>query len=587
MSEDVWSEQDTNPDAIEAALRSLLFRRHAENEALVPARVLNLVVIVDREWKGEIANRLERVGRYQASRTILCAVEERRTRMDAVATVSYEEPGHGTLGVVREHVEIDLGPEHLEALQTVIDPVLAAGMPTIVWSPHGHDEAVQSILSLIDVILLDSDDLPDPVDAFARARDRCGDAYIVDLAWLRTTPWRERLAASFDLPRRRPSLERVGELQVRYREQSTASSLLLAGWLASRLHWERSPLAYEGGGVLRGSLRREGGEVEVSMETIDQEAPGLGGVTVGLRAWDVALPATRCRRPRRGRVPRGRNKARVEDPRRLARRGRDPWRGRQTGAATRSHLRAGTRRRAGALPRVTMSLEVVEEPAQAAAAMMVSASLGGGQIVLAGGSTPRTANERFVDAVKAVGLNLSGTTFWVGDERCVGPDDDLANFTMIKESLIDPLADVVAVDVRRIKGELGPEAGADEYEEQLRDAGTPTFDLVMLGLGPDGHTASLFPDQRSLAERDRLMVGVPEAGLEPFVARVTMTLAALTAGKQVVVLAEGDSKADAIAAAFGPDAKPDPHVPASMLVPEAEELIVLMDRAAATKVAPS
>ncbi len=79
VTEDVWSEQDTNPDAIEAALRRLLFRRHAENEALVPARVLNLVVIVDRDWKGEIANRLERVGRYQASRTVLCAVEQGRT----------------------------------------------------------------------------------------------------------------------------------------------------------------------------------------------------------------------------------------------------------------------------------------------------------------------------------------------------------------------------------------------------------------------------------------------------------------------------------------------------------------------------
>ena len=69
MSEDVWAERDTNPDAIDDALRELLRERHAANAALAPARVLNLVVIVDREWKGEIANRLERVGRYHASRT--------------------------------------------------------------------------------------------------------------------------------------------------------------------------------------------------------------------------------------------------------------------------------------------------------------------------------------------------------------------------------------------------------------------------------------------------------------------------------------------------------------------------------------
>ncbi len=144
MSEDVWVEQDTHPDAIEEALRRLLRRRHAENEQLVPARVLNLVVIVDREWKGEIANRLERVGRYQASRTVLCAYEEDRTQLDAIATVSYEEPGVGSIGIVRENVEIELGPEHMQALQTVVDPVLIGGVPTIAWSPHGHDEAIAS-----------------------------------------------------------------------------------------------------------------------------------------------------------------------------------------------------------------------------------------------------------------------------------------------------------------------------------------------------------------------------------------------------------------------------------------------------------
>ena len=281
MSDDVWREQDTNPDAIEAALRRLLFRRHAENEALVPARVLNLVVIVDRVWKGEIANRLERVGRYQASRTILCAIEDGRTQLDAIATVSYEEPGAGTIGVVREHVEIDLGPRHLEALETIVDPVLAFGMPTIVWSPHGHEEAIEHLLPLIDVILLDSDDTPDPAEAFARAGERCGTAYVVDLAWLRTTPWRERLAAAFDLPTRREALDTVAELEVRHRESTVASSLLLSGWLASRLNWDPAPLALGNGGLLEGSLPRGDGRVEIRIVPFEQEAPGLVGVTVG------------------------------------------------------------------------------------------------------------------------------------------------------------------------------------------------------------------------------------------------------------------------------------------------------------------
>ena len=72
MSEDVWAEQDTSPAAIEAALRELEMRRAAEHAGFVPARVLNLVAVVDREWRGEIANRLDSVGRYHASRTVLC-----------------------------------------------------------------------------------------------------------------------------------------------------------------------------------------------------------------------------------------------------------------------------------------------------------------------------------------------------------------------------------------------------------------------------------------------------------------------------------------------------------------------------------
>jgi glucose-6-phosphate dehydrogenase assembly protein OpcA len=282
VSEDVWAAQDTNPDAIEAALRELLRRRHAENEALVPARVLNLIVIADRDWKGEVSNRLERVGRYQASRTVLCTVEERRRTLDAVATVAFEEPGAGTLGIIREHVEIDLGPEHLSGLQTIVDPVLVTGLPTMLWSPHGHDEGVRALLPLLDVVLIDSDDLPDPSDAFARAEELREYAYVVDLAWLRTTPWRERLAASFDLGRRRDALHAMTDLEIRQQETSTACGLLLTGWLASRLGWSVERLA-DGHGRLHGVATRDGGQVQVRLEPLsrgDQDAPGLGGVTV-------------------------------------------------------------------------------------------------------------------------------------------------------------------------------------------------------------------------------------------------------------------------------------------------------------------
>lgn len=278
MSEDIWAEQDTDPDRIEAALRELLRRRHAANQHLAPARVLNLVVIVEREWKGEIANRLERAGRYHASRTVLCAVAEGRTTLDAVARVSFEEPKDG-LGVMHETVEIDCGPEHLLSLQTIVDPVLVGEIPTVVWSPHGHDEAVRALLGLMDVALVDSDDLPEAADAFSRVNDLREHAYVVDLAWLRTTPWRERLAASFDLPSRLAALHHIAELEIRHQERSTASGLLLVGWLASRLYWGRARLS-GGIGLFTGSLSRDDGEVAVELRAVEQESPGLVGVTV-------------------------------------------------------------------------------------------------------------------------------------------------------------------------------------------------------------------------------------------------------------------------------------------------------------------
>ncbi len=281
MTEDLWSASNTTPDAIESALRELLRERHAANQALAPARVLNLVVVVDRDWKGEIANRLARVGRYHASRTVLCAVEEGRTQLDARAVMSYEEPSGGALGVMREEVEIDLGPGQLSHLETIIDPVVVSELPTMLWSPHGHEEAVDAVLPMMDVILYDSDDAEDPPEAFARCAELGRSAYVVDLAWLRTTPWRERLAASFDPADRREALTTLSSITVRHQGSSVASAMLLVGWLSSRLRWNLASLERRNGNGLRGSAAAAKGEVEIEFESALQGSPGLAGVAVG------------------------------------------------------------------------------------------------------------------------------------------------------------------------------------------------------------------------------------------------------------------------------------------------------------------
>jgi 6-phosphogluconolactonase len=226
-------------------------------------------------------------------------------------------------------------------------------------------------------------------------------------------------------------------------------------------------------------------------------------------------------------------------------------------------------------------IEIVDDPAHACSAMMVGVAAGGGHIVLTGGSTPRSAYEDFSKAVRAVDIDISACSLWFGDERCVPPDDERSNYRLARESILEPLAERPSPQVHRMPGELGPEQGARAYERELEAAGSPQFDLLLLGIGPDGHCASLFPDQPTVAERSRLVVGVEQAGLEPFVPRISFTFAAIALARHVVVLAAGEPKAHAIAAAFGPEAKPGPHVPSSLLPETARELTVLIDPAAA------
>src|SRR5918911_365152 len=185
VSDSVWSAQSTTPADIEAALRAMLKERHSENASYVPARTLNLVCIVDKQWSGEIANRLRQVGRSHAARTIVCAV----------ATIASDvHPRPGEFALLRETVIVDVGEQHLPHVDTIVDPLVVTDLPTVVWAPHGHNDAVDALLALVQVVLLDSVDEPDMREALARVQALLDHVYVVDLAWLRSTPWRERVA---------------------------------------------------------------------------------------------------------------------------------------------------------------------------------------------------------------------------------------------------------------------------------------------------------------------------------------------------------------------------------------------------------
>ena len=277
--EGVWSEQDTTPSAIEAALRHLLVEGHQGEHAYAPARVMNLVVIVDRAYKGEIANRLERVGRFHPSRTVLCAVDGRRTHMDAWAQMTCNA-GDGGLAVASEQIEIDIGPRHLESLDAIVDPLLVSDLTTMAWAPHGHEDGVDAIRRLIQVVLLDSAQQIDARTAIKRAVDLSDDAYIVDLAWLRSTPWRERIAATFDPPAWRASLKEISCIRVHAREDSLVAGLLLLGWLSCRLGWEASQLTRHKEQYI-GTAHGRRQDIKVIIEpATDLDVPGLAGVQI-------------------------------------------------------------------------------------------------------------------------------------------------------------------------------------------------------------------------------------------------------------------------------------------------------------------
>jgi 6-phosphogluconolactonase len=211
-----------------------------------------------------------------------------------------------------------------------------------------------------------------------------------------------------------------------------------------------------------------------------------------------------------------------------------------------------------------MNIEVLDDPAEAVAELLVQAE---GDIVVTGGSSPQRAYELAAERR----ADWSGVTVWFTDERCVPPDHDLSNFAMVDKALFSRVERPPRV--MRMEGELGPEQGASAYASALGE--NPRFDLVLLGLGPDGHTASLFPNRPEKRVEDRLVVGVPEAGMEPYVPRISLTLPAINAARRKVFLVTGESKVEAVPCAFG-DA-PNPESPAAHVRP----VTVFLDPAAA------
>jgi 6-phosphogluconolactonase len=219
-------------------------------------------------------------------------------------------------------------------------------------------------------------------------------------------------------------------------------------------------------------------------------------------------------------------------------------------------------------------LKVVEDVAAEAAARIATVAEAGGSIVLAGGSTPKNAYEI------ASAADWSRAKVWFGDERCVPPADERSNFRMAKEALFDRL-ETPPFAIFRMPGELAPDEAAHQYAADIFEHEAEPFDLLLLGIGSDAHTASLFPGKPEISQRNLLVTGVPEAGLEPFVPRITLTVPALVRAKEILFMIVGENKAGPVKESFATEHS---MTPAGIVARKARgRVTVLLDAAAANQ----
>ena len=237
-----------------------------------------------------------------------------------------------------------------------------------------------------------------------------------------------------------------------------------------------------------------------------------------------------------------------------------------------------------------LSVTVVSDPAElaerAADAFIetVGAALsarGRAAVALAGGSTPRAMNALLAAPPRRERISWSHVTFYFGDERCVPPDHADSNYRMTRETLFNPLQ-IADAQIFRIAGEDDPHAAADAYDGVLRRTlGTPpVFDLIALGMGPDGHTASLFPGTLKAIDEGRCAVANFVPKFDTY--RITVTPQVIAAARSVMITASGAEKAASLTAVLNGPLDPERY-PAQLVARLDGKARWFVDAAAATQ----
>ncbi len=266
-----WESDDTEPSKIADELRRLETTRMPDGSSVAPARALTFIVLVEPEHDDEVRKQLKALGTQRASRTIVIRRFPDRTTLGGKAAVIQDDAiGNG----LRETIVLDVGPEDELDLDGILDPLVITDVPSVAWVPQGDPRLLMLLRQIVQTVIIDGDAAASVREALddSRALREVG-MRAIDMAWLRSSAWRVRLASLAQSPEFRAQLKQIATVDIETRPDSRVCGALLAGWLSHRLGWSPGPP------LLDASRLR----VVAQLSDVDQPLPGLAGITLTFR----------------------------------------------------------------------------------------------------------------------------------------------------------------------------------------------------------------------------------------------------------------------------------------------------------------